>query len=264
MPPSSLSAAEIEAWLITQLAQRLGVPIEEIDAQQSVLRYGVDSLVAIEMVADLEDWLACNLPLTLLWDYPTLAASAAYIADVLCADEATSQPLIETGPQATGDATGTFDAPLSSGQQALWLLQQRDPTNTAYNLACAVRIPGPLDVPVLHEALQHLVTRHAALRTTFPTILGQPCNAYIPRCLWTSRCRMQKPRTPRVYRHTSPRQPTIPSYWHTIPPAVSVSGAALLMNMCCSWCCTTLSPIFGLLKSSYTNWDCSMPPRRQP
>ncbi|MBD0673878.1 non-ribosomal peptide synthetase/MFS transporter [Streptomyces sp. CBMA156] len=58
--------------------------------------------------------------------------------------------------------------PLSSGQERLWFMDQFAPGGTAYTLAPARRLRGPLDRPALDAALTALVERHEALRMTFP------------------------------------------------------------------------------------------------
>lgn len=58
------------------------------------------------------------------------------------------------------------DHPLSHGQQAMWLLHQLDPSGSAYSIAFAAHITG-VDTAAFGEAVRALVTRHAALRTTF-------------------------------------------------------------------------------------------------
>jgi amino acid adenylation domain-containing protein len=64
--------------------------------------------------------------------------------------------------------------PLSCAQQRLWFLDQLLPGNTAYTFSPALRMRGPLDVQALHGALQEIVARHHALRTTFPSERGEP------------------------------------------------------------------------------------------
>ncbi|MCC7361437.1 MAG: AMP-binding protein, partial [Anaerolineales bacterium] len=64
-------------------------------------------------------------------------------------------------------------APLSFPQQRLWFLDQFAP-GPAFNIPVALRLRGPLDPERLARALEHLVTRHAALRTTFAFADGQP------------------------------------------------------------------------------------------
>lgn len=56
---------------------------------------------------------------------------------------------------------------LSRGQQALWFLYKLAPQSAAYNVACAVRLRGHLDVAALRRALQEVAQRHAVLRSRF-------------------------------------------------------------------------------------------------
>ncbi|MEU3571679.1 amino acid adenylation domain-containing protein [Kitasatospora sp. NPDC036755] len=58
--------------------------------------------------------------------------------------------------------------PLSSGQERLWFMDQFTPGGTAYTLAPARRLRGPLDRAALDAALTALVARHEGLRMTFP------------------------------------------------------------------------------------------------
>ncbi|MFC5668163.1 amino acid adenylation domain-containing protein [Kitasatospora misakiensis] len=58
--------------------------------------------------------------------------------------------------------------PLSSGQERLWFMDQFAPGSTAWALAPARRLRGPLDRTALDAALTDLVARHEALRMSFP------------------------------------------------------------------------------------------------
>jgi amino acid adenylation domain-containing protein len=60
---------------------------------------------------------------------------------------------------------GMDDPPASYGQEQLWFLDRFAPGGTTYNLLCAIRIGGPLDVTALCRATQAVLTRHEALRT---------------------------------------------------------------------------------------------------
>ena len=72
-------------------------------------------------------------------------------------------------------------APLSFAQQRLWFLQRLEPGSPAYNMPGATRLTGPLDVVALRHALQIIMQRHEALRTTIadgvdgPVQTVQPC-----------------------------------------------------------------------------------------
>src|SRR6185437_12912839 len=61
------------------------------------------------------------------------------------------------------------EAPLSSAQQRLWLIQHLEPESTAYNVYNVTRLRGPLNVLALEQTLSEIVRRHEILRTTFTT-----------------------------------------------------------------------------------------------
>ena len=60
---------------------------------------------------------------------------------------------------------------LSSGYG---FLSQLDPNSVVYNETNAARLIGPLNVPALQKALDGIVARHEALRTTFVVVGGVP------------------------------------------------------------------------------------------
>ncbi len=71
----------IQVWLVQQLADVLSLDPATIDVTQPLTRYGLDSIDAVTLVGDLEDWLDLELPATLLWDYPTISKAATYLVD---------------------------------------------------------------------------------------------------------------------------------------------------------------------------------------
>jgi amino acid adenylation domain-containing protein len=64
--------------------------------------------------------------------------------------------------------------PVSYAQRRLWFLDRLDPGGAHYNVPTAIRLGGPVDEEALHAALDGLVARHEALRTTFPAHDGVP------------------------------------------------------------------------------------------
>jgi len=64
--------------------------------------------------------------------------------------------------------------PLSFAQQRLWFLAQLEPDSCAYNIPAAFRLTGLLNVTALSQSLSEIVRRHEVLRTTFPSVEGQP------------------------------------------------------------------------------------------
>ncbi|AUS79765.1 non-ribosomal peptide synthetase [Actinoalloteichus sp. AHMU CJ021] len=65
-------------------------------------------------------------------------------------------------------------APLAPSQRRLWMMHQYEAGGAGYNSAFGVRLRGPLDVPALRRALNALVERHEALRTTIQVLEGTP------------------------------------------------------------------------------------------
>src|SRR5437762_1981765 len=63
--------------------------------------------------------------------------------------------------------------PLSFAQQRLWFLAQIG-ASQAYHISNGWRLKGQLDRAALRRALNRLVARHEALRTTFVAIESQP------------------------------------------------------------------------------------------
>jgi amino acid adenylation domain-containing protein len=70
-------------------------------------------------------------------------------------------------------------APLSYGQEMLWVLDRLCPGSPQYNLAAALRWRGPLDRKALERALNLLVARHATLRTRIAADGEQPVQLVI-------------------------------------------------------------------------------------
>src|SRR3954469_20898749 len=76
-------------------------------------------------------------------------------------------------PELEGEPVSALGAP-SYGQRSLWFLQHLAPQGAAYNIAAAARVRTPIEAGALERAFQALVDRHAALRTTFPAVDGEP------------------------------------------------------------------------------------------
>jgi amino acid adenylation domain-containing protein len=71
-----------------------------------------------------------------------------------------------------GNEKGPFK--LSFSQQRIWFLQRFDPASAAYNEPAALRIRGPLQIPVLERTLNEIIRRHQVLRMTFPVRQAEP------------------------------------------------------------------------------------------
>jgi amino acid adenylation domain-containing protein len=73
-----------------------------------------------------------------------------------------------------------FVFPLSFAQQRLWFIEQLEPGTGAYNLPVAYRLRGPVNLRALEQALNEIVRRHEALRTTFSFMGGDSVQMIAP------------------------------------------------------------------------------------
>ncbi|BCL84563.1 amino acid adenylation domain-containing protein [Ktedonobacteria bacterium brp13] len=70
--------------------------------------------------------------------------------------------------------------PLSFAQQRLWFLDQLQHGSPVYHVAFAYRLKGILDIAALEKSLNEIIKRHETLRTTFPSVDGQPIQFIAP------------------------------------------------------------------------------------
>ncbi|MFH1539621.1 MAG: aminotransferase class III-fold pyridoxal phosphate-dependent enzyme, partial [bacterium] len=77
---TSPGAVAIQAWLVEKLALRIKISPREIDIREPFSRYGLDSAGAVGLAGELEDWLGCNLPNTIAYDYPTIEALSGFLS----------------------------------------------------------------------------------------------------------------------------------------------------------------------------------------
>lgn len=81
--------------------------------------------------------------------------------------EDTSSNHVELSEEKADSNTDLFVFPTSFPQRRLWLLDRLTGTTANYNIPSAFRIQGKLDVGVLETALNMIIDRHEALRTSF-------------------------------------------------------------------------------------------------
>ena len=70
---------ELEDWLIERIGQLTQTQSDSIDPNRPLQVYGLTSLMAVEIAADLEDLLAIPVEATSAWDYPTISKLSAHL-----------------------------------------------------------------------------------------------------------------------------------------------------------------------------------------
>jgi amino acid adenylation domain-containing protein len=149
-----------------QVLGREGEPGERtIGIDDDFFQLGGHSLKAALATMRIHKRLNREIPLAQLFAAPTIRGLAAYIR--------------------TGDSGGRVFTPieaaeereyypLAPAQRGLYIHQRLNRQGTAYNGLRAVTIDGELRREQLETALMKVIDRHDSLRTSFPTIDGQP------------------------------------------------------------------------------------------
>ncbi|HUN44157.1 MAG TPA: amino acid adenylation domain-containing protein [Acetobacteraceae bacterium] len=160
-PEGAVEAALAAVWADLLRVNRVG-------RRDNFFELGGHSLLAVQMVSRVRD--RCDLELTVrqIFEAPTVAGLAA---------------LLEARPQDARRRSHLppirrvqhdVPLPLSYAQERLWFLDQLEPGNAFYNIPFAFRCKGLLDAAALERAINEIVRRHAALRTTFDQVDGRP------------------------------------------------------------------------------------------
>lgn len=76
---SSHTVAQVEAWLIAKIAGQVGIDATQVDSREPFAQYGLNSVQAVSLAADLETFVGHALPPTLIYDYPTIESLARHL-----------------------------------------------------------------------------------------------------------------------------------------------------------------------------------------
>ena len=146
--PAPLAAGPLLAWLQGRLGHALKLPPADLDPRATFELYGVDSLVGMEVVRDLERALG-PLPSTLLFENPTLERLAATLLADFPAQVQRLQPAPERpDPQSSIPATAAsrpVDARASSPTDTRPSDAHSDPTTDTAR-------PNPSDPTAAHSS----------------------------------------------------------------------------------------------------------------
>ncbi|WP_164021874.1 non-ribosomal peptide synthetase, partial [Pyxidicoccus trucidator] len=178
-PDGALSASSEYVAPRNETEQRLAalwsevLRVERVGIHDNFFTLGGHSLLATQVISRIRTSFGVDLPISALFESPTLEALAASI-DAL-AREALGPKLPSLLPV---ERTGAL--PLSFAQQRLWFLDQLIPDSALYNMPAPLRLEGTLDTAALERSLTELVRRHEVLRTSFPSEADQPLQVIAP------------------------------------------------------------------------------------
>nr|WP_272498181.1 non-ribosomal peptide synthetase [Gordonia hongkongensis] len=144
--------------------------LREVSVYDGFFELGGSSLSATKVAYRVEQHVGRRVPMSLLFENPTVAD---FVAAVATADRAVSGRMLTPRER-------THVVDLTGVQRGLWSINQTDPASPAYNVGLTLELDGRLDVPALTGAVGDLVARHESLRTRYPLHDGTPVQLIIP------------------------------------------------------------------------------------
>ncbi|WP_370254167.1 amino acid adenylation domain-containing protein [Streptomyces sp. V4I8] len=155
-PADGLERALAALW-----RENLGVT--EVFREDGFVALGGHSLKAVRLASRIRQTLDAPVTSAAVLGSRDLAELAALVRAAQAEPQAAEAQLTRGDEDEDGDGS----APLSFAQERLWYLDRLMPGSPAYNVAVTLPWHAELDTAALRRALDRLIARHEALRTTF-------------------------------------------------------------------------------------------------
>jgi amino acid adenylation domain-containing protein len=144
VPDADMSTCDrVRSYITQALAETLKVPPDIIKAATPMRDYGLDSVLGMKLMRQLESAFDIAVTGRELFEHPSVSTLAAFIAAKLDKRPSRSR--------------------LSQGQFGLWWLQKITPRSSVYNVPLCVRLARPLDPTLLEQTLSIILDRHPVL-----------------------------------------------------------------------------------------------------
>src|SRR5690554_497436 len=160
-PATGLEQLIHQSWQSILAAERIGIHDNFFDI-------GGHSLLAVRVLADIDQKLDINLPVRVLFTNPTIAQ----LAQAITQDE----NKLRLPPITIADRSEPL--PLSFAQQRFWFIEQLNPNDSTYNMPFALRINQALKPQALQQAYSALIQRHESLRSRIISDKGQAVQVF--------------------------------------------------------------------------------------
>ena len=143
--------------------------VERVGRQDNFFDLGGHSLLAVRAISRIRHLLQLEIPIRDLFAHPVLSDFTR------CAESARRALL----PSIVA-VERKQEIPLSFAQQRLWFLTQMKGVSQAYHISMHLHLQGHVDRIALRIALNRIVARHEALRTTFILAGDKPVQRILP------------------------------------------------------------------------------------
>jgi amino acid adenylation domain-containing protein len=180
LPPPDVDRPELDAEYVeprtpsehlVASAMKDCLGLGRVGALDDFFQLGGHSLLAMRIAARLSGALGVTVPVRLLFEN-LVVQDFARALETLGPDRDAAHRITARAPDAP--------APISFQQRFLWELARRPDAPAHCNVPLAVRLTGTLDASALAWAVEQLLARHAALRTTFQVEHGEITQRAVP------------------------------------------------------------------------------------
>lgn len=158
---------EIVATLWAEVLQ-----LNQVGLHENFIELGGHSLLSAQILSKIQQIFHLELPLHSLFKWPTVSQLAKQI-DAIHEHKRVVSILPMTSIE---DAL----VPLSFPQQQMWLLAQLLPQVPVYNEPFTIRLGGPIQIELLEQSFNEMISRHESLRTIFITVEEQVRQKIVP------------------------------------------------------------------------------------
>ena len=164
-------STELERLVAGAFARLLNV--SKVSVHDSFFERGGHSLLAAQLIAQLNRELQLSIPMRAVFEAPTAAGLTRVIEQARQSNDS-AQP---SGILRRADQSR---APLSLMQQRVWFLEQLHPGNVMFNTPSTHRLLGDMDTAAFQRAFNEMVRRQSSLRTTIRLQDGEPVQVVRP------------------------------------------------------------------------------------
>ncbi|PJJ54099.1 acyl-CoA synthetase (AMP-forming)/AMP-acid ligase II [Mumia flava] len=169
---------DVEPRLRTLVAELVGGEPDALDPAVPLLAMGLDSLGVVTLQHELQAALGVALPIGEVLAGATLADVVEHVA------QAGVQPapasVVAVPPRDRAGSRERDHTPLPHGAREIWMMQQLEPDSPELVVGTALRLLEPVDVAALRAAVDAVVARHPALRTTYELRGDEPVQVVHP------------------------------------------------------------------------------------
>lgn len=138
--------------------------IDHIGLNDHFFELGGHSLMATQVISRIKKAFKTDLAVKLLFEHPVLINFTQ-----IC-----HQTTTNLNNETISVSERNQPAKLTHAQQRLWFLEQLEGANGTYNISHALQLTGPLDIHILNQTFDAIVSRHEILQCVFTSHHGIP------------------------------------------------------------------------------------------